>query len=293
VPARARRGLLFLWRTVQLRHGLQRRVLLLRQHRQLAVHLPRVPPARVPAGPSLQWRELRLRGPDVRLRIERRRLRRDVLVRRLLRRLRRRLTRVAVRRRPVPAARMPALRATTRHRMRVDRNVLLLPRRRGQLLRRDVRVRPVGHLVVHHRRLLRCGRSSARRGLVGVRHAEGIRRGSSTLRCAVLDVGTADATKPVCGDGIVEPPEECDLGPNNGAGKGCQSDCTWTCVATDPKRDCATGKPCTGTPLDLGCNGSVTVRATPTRRAGRVRASRCASWSRTRGRIASRALRGG
>lgn len=62
------------------------------------------------------------------------------------------------------------------------------------------------------------------------------------------DVGTVDGTmKAVCGDGVVEPPEECDQGSANGSGKGCQSDCTWTCVATDPKRDCATDNACTGT----------------------------------------------
>ena len=65
---------------------------------------------------------------------------------------------------------------------------------------------------------------------------------------AVSDVVNVDGTmKPVCGDSIVEPPEECDLGANNGAGKGCQSDCTWTCVANDPKRDCASSNACTGT----------------------------------------------
>jgi cysteine-rich repeat protein len=49
----------------------------------------------------------------------------------------------------------------------------------------------------------------------------------------------------VCGDGVVEPPEQCDLGSANGTGKGCQSDCSWTCTAPD-NGPCGSGDPCSG-----------------------------------------------
>jgi fibro-slime domain-containing protein len=39
---------------------------------------------------------------------------------------------------------------------------------------------------------------------------------------------SASVCQPVCGNGIVTPPEQCDDGANNGAGYGkCQPDCTW------------------------------------------------------------------
>jgi cysteine-rich repeat protein len=41
----------------------------------------------------------------------------------------------------------------------------------------------------------------------------------------------ATAPAPVCGDGIVESGEDCDLGANNGmVGGACKSDCSWTCI---------------------------------------------------------------
>ena len=40
-----------------------------------------------------------------------------------------------------------------------------------------------------------------------------------------------------CGDGFVQPPEECDDA-NNRSGDGCDA-CSFSCVATDPKRNCA------------------------------------------------------
>src|SRR5207247_7122878 len=50
---------------------------------------------------------------------------------------------------------------------------------------------------------------------------------------------------PVCGDGIVTAPEECDDGKNDGA-HGCNADCRFSCVATDPARNCAPADPCQG-----------------------------------------------
>jgi cysteine-rich repeat protein len=57
----------------------------------------------------------------------------------------------------------------------------------------------------------------------------------------------------VCGDGVVEGVEECDLGSNNGTNMGCGTDCRWTCVPGDATRDCAPANACAtqGT-----CNGS-------------------------------------
>jgi cysteine-rich repeat protein len=49
----------------------------------------------------------------------------------------------------------------------------------------------------------------------------------------------------LCGDGIVTPPEECDDG-NVTAGDGCEPNCRFTCVSTDPTRDCAPPDPCDG-----------------------------------------------
>ncbi|MBM4363015.1 MAG: DUF4215 domain-containing protein, partial [Deltaproteobacteria bacterium] len=50
-----------------------------------------------------------------------------------------------------------------------------------------------------------------------------------------------------CGDGLVVPPlEECEDG-NEVDGDGCDS-CRWTCISTDPERDCSTGDPCEGQP---------------------------------------------
>jgi cysteine-rich repeat protein len=40
----------------------------------------------------------------------------------------------------------------------------------------------------------------------------------------------------VCGDGITTPPEQCDNGSANGAGKGCESSCKFTCSV--PATDC-------------------------------------------------------
>ncbi len=51
----------------------------------------------------------------------------------------------------------------------------------------------------------------------------------------------------VCGDGYVTPPEECDDGSKNGTtGDGCNENCMFVCVSTDPNRDCASTNPCVG-----------------------------------------------
>jgi cysteine-rich repeat protein len=51
---------------------------------------------------------------------------------------------------------------------------------------------------------------------------------------------------PVCGDGIVTAPEECDDGVNDGS-HGCNSQCRFVCVSTDSTRNCAPADPCQGT----------------------------------------------
>lgn len=51
---------------------------------------------------------------------------------------------------------------------------------------------------------------------------------------------------PICGDGIVTASlgEECDKGPLNGPGSGCESNCRHSCVTTDPARNCASEGTC-------------------------------------------------
>lgn len=39
-----------------------------------------------------------------------------------------------------------------------------------------------------------------------------------------------------CGDGVVQGNEECDQGAQNGPGRGCERDCTFSCIAGDPVR---------------------------------------------------------
>jgi cysteine-rich repeat protein len=48
---------------------------------------------------------------------------------------------------------------------------------------------------------------------------------------------------PACGDGVVEAPEECDDG-NTTNGDGCDTDCKFSCVSSDPTRDCASANAC-------------------------------------------------
>ncbi|APR78590.1 Multiple EGF-like-domain protein 3 precursor [Minicystis rosea] len=46
-----------------------------------------------------------------------------------------------------------------------------------------------------------------------------------------------------CGDGITSGTEECDDG-NAQSGDGCEAGCTFSCLSTDPKRNCASTDPC-------------------------------------------------
>ena len=56
-----------------------------------------------------------------------------------------------------------------------------------------------------------------------------------------------DATKPMCGDGVVAGLEQCDDGAKNGtAGDPCTSDCTWVCASDGGQPSCNTGDICTG-----------------------------------------------
>jgi cysteine-rich repeat protein len=47
-----------------------------------------------------------------------------------------------------------------------------------------------------------------------------------------------------CGDGVVEAPEQCDLGAANGVATGCEADCTFSCTLSP--NDCVTPDPCEG-----------------------------------------------
>ncbi|MGH7440731.1 MAG: DUF4215 domain-containing protein [Polyangiaceae bacterium] len=47
----------------------------------------------------------------------------------------------------------------------------------------------------------------------------------------------------VCGNGVVDTGEECDDGSNNGTGE-CTTSCKWTCVSSDPTRNCAAPDSC-------------------------------------------------
>jgi cysteine-rich repeat protein len=50
---------------------------------------------------------------------------------------------------------------------------------------------------------------------------------------------------PSCGDGIITAPEECDKGPLNGVGSGCETTtCKWSCLSTDAARNCQTQGTC-------------------------------------------------
>jgi cysteine-rich repeat protein len=63
--------------------------------------------------------------------------------------------------------------------------------------------------------------------------------GCASSGCEILAGYDGMRVRPVCGDGVSEAPEECDLGAQNGTG-GCGNDCRLVCLSTDPKRDCVT-----------------------------------------------------
>jgi cysteine-rich repeat protein len=52
---------------------------------------------------------------------------------------------------------------------------------------------------------------------------------------------------PSCGDGIVTAPEECDRGPLNGPGSGCETTCRHSCLSTDAARNCSAQDSCAAT----------------------------------------------
>jgi hypothetical protein len=68
--------------------------------------------------------------------------------------------------------------------------------------------------------------------------------GAATDEASTEAVSSTDAAPPVCGDGHVDPGEECDLGGNNGIGAGCRPDCT--------PDVCGDGLPGIGEECDLG-----------------------------------------
>lgn len=49
---------------------------------------------------------------------------------------------------------------------------------------------------------------------------------------------------PSCGDGVVTAPEECDRGPLNGPGSGCEMTCQHSCLSTAATRNCQTQDTC-------------------------------------------------
>jgi cysteine-rich repeat protein len=64
------------------------------------------------------------------------------------------------------------------------------------------------------------------------------------------DAGAGDVCKSgkcmsaQCGDGIVEPPEQCDFGSGNGVGTGCEANCTFSCTLSPDS--CVTQDLCAG-----------------------------------------------
>jgi len=77
--------------------------------------------------------------------------------------------------------------------------------------------------------------------------AGGTTTSSGTLTTTSTAMMSSTGSNAECGDGVVEPPEDCDLGMQNGTGKGCSNTCTFDCVAGDPTKDhCDDANPCNG-----------------------------------------------
>lgn len=71
--------------------------------------------------------------------------------------------------------------------------------------------------------------------------ADGTRCGGGAKICV-----RGVCSDPTCGDGVVTEPEECDQGQTNAVGGGCEPTCKWSCVSTDPARNCAELDSCAG-----------------------------------------------
>jgi cysteine-rich repeat protein len=70
-----------------------------------------------------------------------------------------------------------------------------------------------------------------------------------------------------CGDGVLEPGEQCDFGSGNGAGTGCETDCKFSCTkspnsCTQPTDTCAGTNACTNVVVN-GDTGQHCVQGSP------------------------------
>jgi cysteine-rich repeat protein len=82
-------------------------------------------------------------------------------------------------------------------------------------------------------------------------------RGTSCGEFRVCIDGVCVETPSECGDELVGPTEECDDA-NQASGDGCENDCRFTCLSTDPTRNCTPLDPCEGNGV---CNETTHVCA--------------------------------